>query len=65
MAGVPLAGTSWIRVPTISRVQGISSTAETKVEKPMAINLTTFAKENGIKYFMVSFTDLLAGKGPN
>ena len=28
----------------------------------MAIDLTTFAKENGIKYFMISFTDLFGGQ---
>ena len=28
----------------------------------MAIDLTTFAKERGVKYFMISFTDLLGGQ---
>ena len=31
----------------------------------MSINLAAFAKDNGVKYFMVSFTDLfgLSGAG--
>ena len=28
----------------------------------MAIDLTNFAKENGVKYFMISFTDLFGGQ---
>ena len=31
----------------------------------MAIDLTTFAKENGIKYFMISFADLFGGQEPS
>ena len=28
----------------------------------MAIDLAAFAKENGVKYFMISFTDLFGGQ---
>ena len=28
----------------------------------MTINLEEFAKENGVKYFMISFTDLFGGQ---
>ena len=28
----------------------------------MAINLEKFAKDNGVKYFMISFTDLFGGQ---
>ena len=28
----------------------------------MALDLAAFAKENGVKYFMISFTDLFGGQ---
>ena len=58
MARVPLAGTNWIPGHDRSSDTNTCSAAECRGDSRMATDLAAVAKERGIKYFLISYTDL-------
>ena len=64
MAGVPLAGTNWIpgKNGFLERQRHATGTIHMKRGTTMGNDLAAFAKKNGVKYFMISFTDLFGGQ---